>query len=365
MPVGSRPREILSDERASRRKSRHITILASAHAEMLGDALRLMACRRKVIAMILLLESHDDNERVAKRGKARGWIRRREEKGYFENIITELTIEDTSGFKEMMRMSKEDFIYVLEQIEQDITPTQVIGGHAVICPKARLALTIRFLATGETYRSLSFQFRISRAAISYIISQVSRAIYRHLGGAYLKVPSTCEEWLAVSKKFEERWNYPNCVGAIDGKHIVIQPPAQCGSLYYNYKHSHSIVLLLVAGADYECIYVDVGTNGRVSDGGVWNKCSLAQKMNDNSLCLPPPKCLPLGKEVPYVLIGDDAFALKPNFMKPYAQAGLTDAGRIYNYRHSRAHRISENVFGILANLWRLIQIMYLVVTRNG
>ena len=106
--------------------------------------------QRKVIAMILLLESHDDNERVAKRGKTRGWIRRREEKGYFENIITELSIEDTSGFKEMMRMSKEDFIYILEQIEQDITPTQVIGGHAVICPKARLALTIRFLATGET-----------------------------------------------------------------------------------------------------------------------------------------------------------------------------------------------------------------------
>ena len=66
--------------------------------------------------MILLLESHDDNERVAKRGKTRGWIRRREEKGYFENITTELSIEDTSGFKEMMRMSKEDFIYVLEQI---------------------------------------------------------------------------------------------------------------------------------------------------------------------------------------------------------------------------------------------------------
>ena len=162
--------------------------------------------------------------------------------------------------------------------------------------------------------------------------------------------------MAVSKKFEERWNYPNCVGAIDGKHIVIQPPAQCGSLYYNYKHSHPIVLLLVAGADYDCIYVDVGTNSRVSDGGVWNKCSLAQKMNDNSLCLPLPKCLPLGKEeVPYVLIGDDAFALKPNFMKPYAQAGLTDAGRIYNYRHSRARHISENVFGILANRWRLFR----------
>ena len=40
-------------------------------------------------------------------------------------------------------------------------------------------------------------------------------------------------------------------------------------------------------------------------------------------------------------------------MKPYAQRGLNIERRIYNYRHSRARRISENLFGILANRWRI------------
>ena len=59
--------------------------------------------------------------------------------------------------------------------------------------------------------------------------------------------------------------------------------------------------------------------------------------------------------MPYVFVGDDAFALKPYMMKPYPQTDLTADKRVYNYRHSRARRISENVFGILANRWRVFR----------
>ena len=198
-------------------------------------------------------------------------------------------IEDTVAYREMMRMTYDDFTEILRVIEPDITPQQVNGGHKVIRAAERLTLAIRFLATGETYRSLSFQFRISKSAISYIVNEVCQAIIKNLGPVYLKVPSTNEEWLEIASKFEERWNYPNCIGAIDGKHIVMQPPPNAGSHYYNYKHTHSIVLMAVAGPDYECIYADVGTNGRVSDGGVWNKCSLSQAIEDGTISLPPPK----------------------------------------------------------------------------
>ncbi|XP_067055962.1 uncharacterized protein [Acropora muricata] len=162
-------------------------------------------------------------------------------------------------------------------------------------------------------------FRIFRAAIAYIADEVYKAIVKNLGPVCLKVPSSHEEWLANTSKFEERWNYPNCLGAIDGKHNLIQPPPNSGSHYYNYKHTHSIVLMAIAGPDYECLYADVGTNRRVSDGGVWNKCGLSQAIEDGIISLPPPKCLPNGDtEVPHVFVGDDAFALKRHMMKPYS-----------------------------------------------
>lgn len=173
---------------------------------------------------------------------------------------------------------------------------------------------------------------------------------------YLKVPSSPEEWLTVAEKFESRWQFPNCIGAMDGKHIVMQPPGNSGSYYYNYKHTNSIILMAVAGPNYECLYYDIGTNGRVDEGGVWNKCGLAKALEEGKMNFPLPCCLPGGNEqVPYVLIGDDAFALKPYLMKPYAQQSLVAEKRVYNYRHSRARRLSGNLFGILANRWRFMR----------
>ena len=61
-----------------------------------------------------------------------------------------------------------------------------------VCPNERLALTLRFLATLETFRSLEYQFWISRKATSYIINEVCKAIVAELAGTYLKLPS-CQE----------------------------------------------------------------------------------------------------------------------------------------------------------------------------
>ena len=223
-----------------------------------------------------------------------------------------------------------------------------MGGHRVITPGERLTLTLRFLATGETFVSLSYQFRISRSAISYIIQHVFKAIYKHMGPIYMQVPSTEEEWLAIASVFETRWQFPNALGAVDDKHIVMRPPADGGPQYYNYKHTHSIILMAIARPDYECIYADIGTNV-----GVWNKCGISSAIEDKTLVIPSPRTLPVGQTgVPFVFLGNDAFALKSYMMKPYPQPNLTTDKRIYNYRHSRGRRISENLFGILANRWR-------------
>ena len=130
---------------------------------------KMAAKKHKAAAMLILMEVLEDKDEFdgnPKRGKTRSWMRRRGEKGYFDNIFAELSAEDTCSFREMIQMSKEDYNYILIKIEKYITPNQIIGGHEIINAKARLALTLRFLATGETYRPLCFQFRISRAAIS-------------------------------------------------------------------------------------------------------------------------------------------------------------------------------------------------------
>ncbi|KYN00337.1 hypothetical protein ALC62_08828 [Cyphomyrmex costatus] len=87
-------------------------------------------------------------------------------------------------------------------------------------------------------------------------------------------PNWCDssenEWRAIANHFGERWNFHHVIGAMDGKHCVIDPPLKSGSMYYNYKGDYSVVLLALVDADLRFIYVDVGANGRVSDSGVQN-----------------------------------------------------------------------------------------------
>ena len=111
---------------------------------------------------------------------------------------------------------------------------------------------------------------------------------------YLKVPSTEDEWLSIAEKLKTRWQYPNAIGAIHGRHVVIRKPSYGGSHYYSYKYLHSIILMAIAGPSYECLYADVGANGRVNDSGVWNKCGFLKALENQELSIPNPRCLPGG-----------------------------------------------------------------------
>lgn len=102
----------------------------------------------------------------------------------------------------------------------------------------------------------------------------------------LQTPTTTEERLAINEQFATKWNFPNCIGALDGKHVVITALMNSGSDYFNYKHTFSVVLLALVDADYKFVCVDTGTNGRVSDGGVYAKSSMARALEKNALNFP-------------------------------------------------------------------------------
>ena len=84
---------------------------------------------------------------------------------------------------------------------------------------SELSVTLRYLATGETFESLMYQFRIHSSTIARFIHIVYQAIYNELQDIYLKMPSTETEWEAIAPKIAERWQYPNCIGNMSALHI--------------------------------------------------------------------------------------------------------------------------------------------------
>lgn len=114
--------------------------------------------------------------------------------------------------------------------------------------------------------------------------------------------------------------------------------------------------MAICDGDYKFIYVDVGCNGRISDGGVFRKSSFADALENGALHLPDPQPLSgRNMPIPYTIVADDAFALKENLMKPFAVRNLSASQRIFNYRLSRARRCIENAFGILSSRFRVFR----------
>jgi len=118
------------------------------------------------------------------------------------------------------------------------------------------------------------------------------------------------------------WNFPNCCGAMDGKHIVIRCPSKSGSEFYNYKKDYSVILLAIVDANYKFIYINAGTNGRVNDALVFSESTFNEVLQTNTFNLPTDG----------VFVGDDAFSLRKNIMKPYSMnRPLTIKESIFNY----------------------------------
>ncbi|XP_067647865.1 uncharacterized protein [Eurosta solidaginis] len=212
------------------------------------------------------------NKRYNQRNPKQWWIRpglrNRETCGFYSTLRTKLVKRDPKWLSNFLRMSVEDFDFLVERLTPYICKKKTVFRKPISVGE-RIAVTLRYLATGDSFSSLMSVFLLGKTTICKIIHETCRALYTVLGEEFLKVPSTHDEWTKIADRFNERWHFPNCCGALDGKHIAIQAPSNCGSEYFNYKKYNSIVLMALADADYKFLFVEVGAYGRESDGGVF------------------------------------------------------------------------------------------------
>ncbi|XP_055905479.1 uncharacterized protein LOC129940971 [Eupeodes corollae] len=172
---------------------------------------------------------------------------------------------------------------------------------------------------------------------------------------YIKLPEYESERKMLAESFNQRWNFPHCIGAIDGKHVSITKPPGTGSQFFNYKKHFSIILMAIVNSNCEFIMVEVGANGRCSDAGMFGETKFFSKLKQNRLNIPAPELISnFSIEMPYVFVADDAFPLMTNIMKPFSHKSMDKKEMIYNYRLSRARGNVEMTFGQLTSKFRVL-----------
>ena len=145
---------------------------------------------------------------------------------------------------------------------------------SVIAPSL---VALRYLACSDSQLTIAIEFRLWKSTVNQIIRKTCEVIWDKLSPKFVKFPSL-EKWKDIANGFGKLWNYPHCLGAIDGKHIGIKTPSNSGSDYFNYKGFSSIILMAVVDAKCRFAIVDFGSFGRESYGGILAKSCFGRRL---------------------------------------------------------------------------------------
>ncbi|XP_070854460.1 putative nuclease HARBI1 isoform X4 [Drosophila suzukii] len=208
------------------------------------------------MAMCIAAAEQEEAEKRTQRRKywVSPYLKERSFKGRYASDFQNL-VNTPSMFFENFHMPESSFNALFGLVEQHLIPKRNTRPDAIPL-KAKLAIVLEFLASGDLQRHVGSTYRISKQHFGVILDQVCTAIWTALQGEFPKW--TTDNMLRWAKDFEDEWNFPNCLGAVDGKHVAIKAPTNSGSLFYNYKGFHSIVLMAICDAHYRFTYIEAG-----------------------------------------------------------------------------------------------------------
>ncbi|XP_042073284.1 uncharacterized protein LOC121813528 [Haplochromis burtoni] len=160
-------------------------------------------------------------EQRRKRRPRRTWVhqvlQRREQFGEFHHLLQELHLDD-GRFQRYHRRSLGQFEDLLSRVGPRIARLDT-NYRRSIPPAERLSICLRFLVTGDSFRTK----RSVSESVCQIIPQVATAIWDCLVDDFMAVPSP-GDWRSITEGFQERWNFPLCCAALDGKHVQTKAP---------------------------------------------------------------------------------------------------------------------------------------------
>ncbi|KAF0706914.1 protein ALP1-like, partial [Aphis craccivora] len=199
-----------------------------------------------------------------------------------------------------------------------------------------------FLATGDSYQTIAFSFRLGHSTVHSIVVEVCTAIIKQLLKEYIPEPKK-ENWEQISNDFWEIWNFPNCIGALD-------------------------VLLALVDAHYNFIAVDIEAYGKNSDGGIFSNSNFGKALERKKLNISDGKPLPgTNERTPFTMIGDEAFPLKKYLLRPYLgpQMYADNNKTKFNDRLSRARKLLEDTLGQLTQQFRIYSRRMKILPKNA
>ena len=146
-----------------------------------------------------------------------------EEEGQYSKPMPMYLLDDLMAYRNYIQMPPELYQELEQRITAEFQRDRTLMRDPV-SPGVKLAVTLRHLATGDSYTTLQYAFRVASLTIEKFVPEVCNAITRAYRDQVMWCPTLPEDWLLVESVFHQRWNFPHALGARDGRHIPIRYP---------------------------------------------------------------------------------------------------------------------------------------------
>ncbi|CAC5361764.1 unnamed protein product [Mytilus coruscus] len=231
------------------------------------------------------------------------------------------------------RINKETFDFLKENLHDTLVKCDTPFRKALTVD-LKIASTLWQLASNCEYRTVAHLFGIARSTACSAFHDVITSINETLAPRFIRNP-TKEKFKDIIDGFQNKWGFPNTIGAIDGTHIPILAPKEVPADYHNRAFIPLFYRQLLTP------HIRFGMSILTEQRGNVVGNELDKRFNNTTI-------------TPFI-IGDAAYPLMPWLIKPFRDNGALSAEkRYFNYMLSRARMVVENAFGRLKGRWRCL-----------
>ncbi|KAI4382844.1 hypothetical protein MLD38_008753 [Melastoma candidum] len=273
----------------------------------------------------------------------------------------------SEDFRSFFRISRRTFDYICSLVKGNLLkkPTDLADFNGSnLSTNDQVAVALMRLSSGKSLQSVGNLFRMNQSSVSQTTWRFVEAM-EEKGLVHLSWPSE-EEMERIKEKFEKIRGLPNCCGAIDTTHILMNLPMvdPANEVWFDKERKCSMILQGVVDADMRFLDVVTGWPGKLSNASVLRSSSLFELCNTGTALNVKKVRLCEGAEIGEYIVGDSGFPLLPWLLTPYKGKALLGLEREFNKRHYATRMVAKRALARLKDMWKIIEGVMWMPDRN-
>ncbi|OWM70082.1 hypothetical protein CDL15_Pgr025932 [Punica granatum] len=274
-------------------------------------------------------------------------------------------------FESIFRISRKTFDYICSLVGEELKTkpsnfTDLSGEPLSL--NDQVAVALRRLNSGKSLTSIGESFKISQSTVSHVTWRFVEAMEER-GISHLYWPSDEAEIGQIKSKFEKIRGLPNCCGAIDTTHILMNLSNVDGSndVWYDREKNCSMVLQVIVDPDLRFRDIITGWPGKLSDATILKSSGFYGLAEEGKRLNGKKASLFEGTELREYIVGDSGFPLLPWLLTPFkgkARAQTEDHRARFNRRHFATRIVAQRALARLKEMWKMIGGVMWMPDRN-